>query len=69
MPRGFAMQKLLMFLALYLAGAIFANSGTAQPVGGPATGGNDPTGGNAPVEIRPEATPPGAMSIPEAMLA
>ena len=48
MPRGFAMQKLLMFLALYAAGAIFANSGTAQPVGGPTTGGNDPTGGNAP---------------------
>ena len=48
MPRGLAMQKLLIFLALHLAGAIFANSGTAQPVGGPATGGNDPTGGNAP---------------------
>jgi hypothetical protein len=45
MPRDFAMQKLPM-LALCLAGAIFAESGTAQPVGGPVTGGNDPTGGN-----------------------
>ena len=29
MPRGFAMQRLLMFLALCLAGAIFADPGKA----------------------------------------
>lgn len=35
-----------MFLALCLTGAIFADSGNTQPVGGPVTGGNDATGGN-----------------------
>jgi hypothetical protein len=39
------MQKLLMSLVLCLAGAIFADPGNAQPVGGNVTGGN-PTGGN-----------------------
>jgi hypothetical protein len=46
MPRGFAMRRLLVSLALCLAGAISADPGMAQPVGGPTTGGNDPTGGN-----------------------
>jgi hypothetical protein len=40
------MQKPLVILALCLAGTIFVNLGIAQPVGGPTTGGNDPTGGN-----------------------
>jgi hypothetical protein len=46
MPRSSAMRRLLVFLALCLAGAIFADPGMAQPVGGPTTGGNDHTGGN-----------------------
>jgi hypothetical protein len=45
--RGSAMRRLLVSLALCLAGAIVADPGMAQPVGGPTTGGNDPTGGNA----------------------
>jgi hypothetical protein len=53
MPRGFAMRRLLISLALCLAGAIVGDPGMAQPVGGPVTGGpttggNDPGGGNAP---------------------
>ena len=46
MSRNFAMQKLLMCLAICLACTMFAEPGKAQPVGGPVTGGNDPTGGN-----------------------
>jgi hypothetical protein len=44
--RGSAMRRLLVSLALCLAGPIFADPGMAQPVGGPTTVGNDPTGGN-----------------------
>lgn len=59
MMRRFAMRKVFLLLALCLVGAVHADPGNAQPVGGPATGGNDPTGGNTPGGIAPSANPPG----------
>lgn len=46
MPRGFALRRLIIFSALCLVVTSFAGPGTAQPMGAPTTGGNDPTGGH-----------------------